>query len=79
MGNRMNVMIGRSEVGTSRRQRRGEAAVKEGTKRARSKQAVGVNELSWRQYEERLQVCRVWSKDTVDVTISSTANAHSAE
>jgi hypothetical protein len=60
MGNRMNVINGRSEVGTSRRQRRGEAAVKEGSKRASSKQAtskqaVGVNEQSWREDEERVQ------------------------
>jgi hypothetical protein len=51
MGNRVNVMNGRSEVGTSRRQRRGEAA----TNQQASKQAVGVNELSWRKDEERLQ------------------------
>jgi hypothetical protein len=54
MGNRVNVMIGRSEVGTSRRQRRGEAASNQGRKQAISKQAVGVNEQSWREDEERL-------------------------
>jgi hypothetical protein len=30
-------------------------AIKEGSKRASSNQAVGVNELSWREDEERLQ------------------------
>jgi hypothetical protein len=57
MGNRVNVMNGRSEVGTSRRQRRGEAASNQERKKqaARSKQAVGVNELSWREDEGRLQ------------------------
>jgi hypothetical protein len=59
MGNRVNVMNGRSEFGTSRRQRRGEAASIQGRKQASkqqaSKQAVGVNELSWRKDEERLQ------------------------
>jgi hypothetical protein len=59
MGNRVNVMNGRSEVGTSRRQRRGEAASNQGRKQASkqqgSKQAVGVNEPSWRGDEERLQ------------------------
>jgi hypothetical protein len=30
-------------------------AFEEGSKRARSKEAVGVNELSWREDEERLQ------------------------
>jgi hypothetical protein len=54
MENGMNVMNGRGEVGTATRQGRGEAAVKEGSKRARSEQAVGVNELSWREDEERL-------------------------
>jgi hypothetical protein len=53
LGNRVNVMIGRSEVGTSRRQRRGEAASNHLRKQA-SKQ-VGVNERSWREDEERLQ------------------------
>jgi hypothetical protein len=53
MGNGVNVMNGRSEVGTSRRQRRGEAASNQGRKQA--KQAVGVNEPSWREDEERLQ------------------------
>jgi hypothetical protein len=38
MGNRVNVMIGRSEVGTSRKQRRGEAASNHGRKEA-SKQS----------------------------------------
>jgi hypothetical protein len=38
MGNRVNVMNGRSEVGTSRRQRRGEAASNQGRKEA-SKQS----------------------------------------
>jgi hypothetical protein len=51
MGNRVNVMNGRSEVGTSRRQRRREAA----SNQQASKQAVGVNEQSWREDEERLQ------------------------
>jgi hypothetical protein len=58
-GNRMNVMNGRSEVGTSRRQRRGEAANNQGSKETinqqANKEAVGVNELSWREDEERLQ------------------------
>ena len=53
MGNRVNVMNGGSEVGTSRRQRRGEAASIQGSKQANN-QAVGVNELSWREDEERL-------------------------
>jgi hypothetical protein len=39
MVNRVNVMNGRSEVGTSRRQRRGEAASIRGRKQAASKQA----------------------------------------
>jgi hypothetical protein len=51
MGNGVIDMNGRSEVGTSRRQRRGEAASNQQV----SKQAVGVNELSWRKDEERLQ------------------------
>jgi hypothetical protein len=59
MGNRVNVMNGRSEVGTSRRQRRGEAASNQGSKETinqqANKEAVGVNELSWREDEERLQ------------------------
>jgi hypothetical protein len=59
MGNCVNVMNGRSEVGTSRRQRCGEAASirgrKQASKQEASKQAVGVNELSWREDEERLQ------------------------
>jgi hypothetical protein len=59
MGNRVNVMNGRSEVGTSRRQQRGEAASNQGSKQASNqqsnKEAVGVNELSWREDEERLQ------------------------
>jgi hypothetical protein len=38
MGNRVNVMIGRSEVGTSRRQQRGEAASNQGRNQA-SKQS----------------------------------------
>jgi hypothetical protein len=38
MVNRVNVMNGRSEVGTSRRQRRGEAASIRGRKQAASKQ-----------------------------------------
>jgi hypothetical protein len=54
MGNRMNVMNGRSEVGTASRERRGEAASNQGRKQAISKQAVGVNEQSWREDEERL-------------------------
>jgi hypothetical protein len=53
MGNGVNVMNGRSEVGTATRQRRGEAASNQGRKEA-SKQAVGVNEQSWREDEERL-------------------------
>jgi hypothetical protein len=52
MGNRVNVMNGRSEVGTSRRQRRGEAASNQGSKQASK---VGVNEPSWREDGERLQ------------------------
>jgi hypothetical protein len=44
MGNGVNVMNGRGEVETARRQRRGEAASNQGRKQA-SKQ-VGVNELS---------------------------------
>jgi hypothetical protein len=59
MGNGVNVMNGRSEVGTARRQRRGEAASiqerKQSSKQQASKQAVGVNELSWREDGERLQ------------------------
>jgi hypothetical protein len=59
MGNRVNVMNGRSEVGTSRRQRRGEAASNQGSNEASNQQAnkkaVGVNEPSWREDEERLQ------------------------
>jgi hypothetical protein len=59
MGNGVIVMIGRSEVGTSSRQRRGEAARNQGRKQASKqqsiKQAVGVNEPSWREDEERLQ------------------------
>jgi hypothetical protein len=58
MGNGVNVMNGRSEVGTATRQRRGEAAsnqgIKQGSKQA-SKQAVGVSEPSFREDEERLQ------------------------
>jgi hypothetical protein len=42
MGNRVNVMNGQSEVGTSRRQRRGEAATNQGSKQA-SKQSESVN------------------------------------
>jgi hypothetical protein len=53
MGNGVNVMNGRSEVGTATRQRRGEAASNQGRKEA-SKQAVGVNEQSWGEDEERL-------------------------
>jgi hypothetical protein len=53
MGNGVNVMNGRGEVGTARRQRRGEAASNQGSEA--SKQAVGVNEPSWREDEERLQ------------------------
>jgi hypothetical protein len=59
MGNCVNVMNGRNEVGTSRRQRRGKASSIRGRKQASnqqaSEQAVGVNELSWREDEERLQ------------------------
>ena len=57
MGNGVNVMNGRSEVGTATRQRRGEAASNQGRKQAISKQASkqsGVNEESWREDEERL-------------------------
>jgi hypothetical protein len=58
MGNGVNVMIGRSEVGTATRQRGGEAASnqerKQASKQQASKQAVGVNEQSWREDEERL-------------------------
>jgi hypothetical protein len=57
IGNGVNVMNGRSEVGTATRQRRGEAASNQGRKQASkqaSKQAVGVNEQSWREDEERL-------------------------
>jgi hypothetical protein len=56
MGNGVNVMNGRGEVGTATRQRRGEAASNQGRKQAKqaSKQAVGVNEQSWREDEERL-------------------------
>jgi hypothetical protein len=50
MGNRVNVINGRSEVGTSTRQRRGEAASNQGRK-----QPVRVNEPSWREDAERLQ------------------------
>jgi hypothetical protein len=50
MGNGVSVMNGRSVVGTSRRQRRGEADSNQG-----SKQAVGVNEPSCREDVERLQ------------------------
>jgi hypothetical protein len=52
--NGVNVMNGRSEVGTASRERRGEAASNQGRKQAISKQAVGVNEQSWREDEERL-------------------------
>jgi hypothetical protein len=57
MGNGVNVMIGRSKVGTASRQRRGEAASNQGRKQASKqvKQAVEVNEQSWREDEERLQ------------------------
>jgi hypothetical protein len=59
MGNRVNVMNGRSAVGTSRRQRRGEAASNQGSNEASNQQAnkkaVGVNEPSWKEDEERLQ------------------------
>jgi hypothetical protein len=55
MGNGVNLMNGRSEVRTSTRQRRGEAASNQGRKQAISKQAVGVNEQSWREDAERLQ------------------------
>jgi DNA polymerase III alpha subunit len=57
MVNGVNVMNGRSEVGTATRQRRGEAASNQGRKQAISKQASkqsGVNEESWREDEERL-------------------------
>jgi hypothetical protein len=54
MVNGVNVMNGRSEVGTASRERRGEAASNQGRKQAISKQAVGVNEQSWREDEERL-------------------------
>jgi hypothetical protein len=47
-------MNGRSEVGAGTRQRRGEAASNQKRKQASSKQAVGVNERSWREDEERL-------------------------
>jgi hypothetical protein len=57
VGNGVNVMNGRSEVGTASRERRGEAASNQGRKQAISKQASkqsGVNEQSWREDEERL-------------------------
>jgi hypothetical protein len=48
MGNGVNVMNGRSEVGTATRQRRGEAAsnqgIKQGSKQAASKQASSRSE-----------------------------------
>jgi hypothetical protein len=76
VGNRVNVMSGRSEVGTSRRQRSGEAASnqerKQASKQQASKQAVGVNELSWREDEGRLQSVAYWRKAAVNVTTSST-------
>jgi hypothetical protein len=58
MGNRVNVMNGRSEVehrGDNDVEKR--QTIKEARKRSKqaSKQAVGVNELSWREDEERLQ------------------------
>jgi hypothetical protein len=62
MGNCVNVMNGRSEVGTSRRQRRGEASSIRGRKQASSKQAVGVNEQSLREDEERLQSVAVGAR-----------------
>jgi hypothetical protein len=66
MGNRVNVMNSGSEVGTSRRQRRGEAASNQGSKEASNqqanKEAVGVNELSWREDEERLQSVAFFKK-----------------
>jgi hypothetical protein len=40
MGNRVNVMNGGSEVGTSRRQRRREAASNQGKKQVSEKQAT---------------------------------------
>jgi hypothetical protein len=44
MGNRVNVMNGRSEVGTSRRQRRGEEASIQGRKQASKQQASSRSE-----------------------------------
>jgi hypothetical protein len=44
MGNRVNVMNGRSEVGTSRRQRRGEVASIQGRKQASKQQASSRSE-----------------------------------
>jgi hypothetical protein len=56
VGNGVNVMNGRSEVGTSRRQRRGEAASKQASEQSASKHASSrVSEPSWREDEERLQ------------------------
>jgi hypothetical protein len=54
MVNRVNVMNGRSEVETSRRERRGEAASIRLRKQAASKQSE-LYELSCREDEERLQ------------------------
>jgi hypothetical protein len=46
MGYGVNVMNGRSEVGTSRRQRRGEVASIQGRKQASSKQASKQSEVN---------------------------------
>ena len=53
MGNGVNVMIGRGEVETGIRQRRGEAASNKGRKQG-SKQSESMNEAH-REDEERLQ------------------------
>jgi hypothetical protein len=74
MISRMNVVNGRREFGTARRQRR----EKRQASSLGSKQEVGVNEGSTEKWTTTA-VFRVWSMASLNVTISSTANAHSAE
>jgi hypothetical protein len=74
MINRMNVVNGRREIGTARRQRRREEASKQFVKQARSRSKSRFDR-KW----TTTAVCRVLSMASLNVTISSTANAHSAE
>jgi hypothetical protein len=71
---RMNVVNGRKEIGTARRQRRREEASKQFGRQARSRSKSRFDR-KW----TTTAVFRVWSMASLNVTISSTANAHSAE